>query len=1021
MRPCLRIQFIALSILLCLGLINHPILAGGVKPAGLKGWSFSHVFDNRVIIENKGQFDGKTNVPGEKVLFGARCGKMDIYFTPSGICYRHDELKHLDQEELEALEHSKNKSKLKEASEPVIQTLHATWTGANPSPRVTSENKLGYYYTYPSPNKTTLQATVYKKIVYHDLYPGIDAEYLLSDDKEGLKYSLIIHPGADIGLVKLKYSGNHIHMNRSGDLILECEIGEVTDHAPLSFYESDKKPVKSAFVLDADGQISFSIKGGYDHSLTLVIDPWTTNPNFTSYNSGYDLEFDNNGNVYVYGGWSPFQLEKFNNAGVLQWVYNATPISGNYYGDVATDEISGTSYLIEGYNIGTGAAQVIKVNTLGAQTGLYPGKPALDEMWRADYDACDKQIVIGCGGTSGQNQTAMLDTNMVSLTFVNSIATTDNGYHDICLLATDPSGGFCYMATTRSLSYATYDNVMFKVPVPALAPSVFQVPDGYAIREFSGLAYVNNQTGYNGFNGMACSLNFLYTYDGSTLKKWNKNTGVLLASVTTGGTIFATGGLAVDVCDHVYAGTNSVINEYDVNLAPIGSFPVSNTVYDVKLGPNNKLLATGIGFVQQIDLAGLVPLAVTTTSTPAGCTCTGTANASVTLCGAATTVQYLWTPGGQTTSSVSNLCAGTYTVAVTPSCALTPVSTTIVVTGGAGSLTLTSTQTNVLCNGGSNGSATVTATGTAPFIYSWTPSGGTGATATGLAAGTYTATVTDNTGCTGTTTVTITQPVVLSATNTSVNETCNGGSTGSITVTPAGGTTAYTYAWTPSGGTGPTASTLAAGAFTCTVTDANGCTTTSTATITQPTPIVLTTTNTPSNCAAADGSTSVTATGGTGAYTYSWSPSGGNGTTAPNLIPGTYTVTVNDANNCIQTGTTVVGSNGSLSVTAVSTNVSCFGGSDGTATATPVGGTAPYTYAWTPAGGTAATATGLGIGTFTITAKDANGCQAQATVIVSQPSALVVTIPASTSISCNGGNNGTATGSATGGTPVGVH
>jgi hypothetical protein len=146
----------------------------------------------------------------------------------------------------------------------------------------------------------------------------------------------------------------------------------------------------------------------------------------------------------------------------------------------------------------------------------------------------------------------------------------------------------------------------------------------------------------------------------------------------------------------------------------------------------------------------------------------------------------------------------------------------------------TISQTNVICNGGSTGSESVTATGgTAPYTYSWAPRGGSLATANNIVAGTYTCTITDANQCTITKTVTITQPIAVTATTTQTNVSCNGGSTGSASVTATGGTAPYTYSWAPSGGTLATASNLAAGNYTCTITDANQCTITKTVTITS--------------------------------------------------------------------------------------------------------------------------------------------------------------------------------------------
>ncbi|MGO4711010.1 SprB repeat-containing protein, partial [Chryseobacterium sp. 2TAF14] len=112
-------------------------------------------------------------------------------------------------------------------------------------------------------------------------------------------------------------------------------------------------------------------------------------------------------------------------------------------------------------------------------------------------------------------------------------------------------------------------------------------------------------------------------------------------------------------------------------------------------------------------------------------------------------------------------------------------------------MSATVSQTNISCNGGSNGSAGIVVTGgTAPYTYSWSPSGGTAATATGLSAGSYTVLVTDANGCTISRTVTITQPATaVSGTTVVTNIACNGASTGAINLTPSGGTAPYTFNW----------------------------------------------------------------------------------------------------------------------------------------------------------------------------------------------------------------------------------
>lgn len=156
-------------------------------------------------------------------------------------------------------------------------------------------------------------------------------------------------------------------------------------------------------------------------------------------------------------------------------------------------------------------------------------------------------------------------------------------------------------------------------------------------------------------------------------------------------------------------------------------------------------------------------------------------------------------------------------------------------TGSASAqLILSASHTDASCNGANNGTATaqITQNGVAPFTYSWSPSGGTNATATGLTAGTYTVTVTDNNGLQGTASTTVGQPETLSGTQSQINPV--GGNNGSATVVATGGTPGYAYSWTPSGGAAATATGLAPGQYSVTITDSKACQTTLSYTLVAP-------------------------------------------------------------------------------------------------------------------------------------------------------------------------------------------
>lgn len=391
-----------------------------------------------------------------------------------------------------------------------------------------------------------------------------------------------------------------------------------------------------------------------------------------------------------------------------------------------------------------------------------------------------------------------------------------------------------------------------------------------------------------------------------------------------------------------------------------------------------------------------IPSVLSATATHTNNNCFGgcAATATATPSGGTSPYTYSWnTAPVQTGATATGLCQGNYTCTVTDNLGAT-TTVTVAITQPASGITATSTTTPVNCSVGFGTASVTPSGGTGPYSYSWAPSGGTSSTATVTVAANYTCTITDANGCTTTTVVAVPAGSPPTATLQSQgNNTCFGGTSGTATVSASGGTGPYTYAWTPSGGNAATATGLAAGTYTCTVTDATGCPNTVVVTITQPTAVTGTTTFSPSSCSGNTGSATVTPTGGTPGYTYSWSPSGGTGATATGLAPGPYVITITDANGCTGTANVTVGtSSGPTASLQSSTNVLCNGAATGTAAVSVTGGNPGYTYSWAPSGGSSATATGLSAGMYTCTITDQSGCVTSQTVSITEPGALAATV-----------------------------
>ena len=158
------------------------------------------------------------------------------------------------------------------------------------------------------------------------------------------------------------------------------------------------------------------------------------------------------------------------------------------------------------------------------------------------------------------------------------------------------------------------------------------------------------------------------------------------------------------------------------------------------------------------------------------------------------------------------------------------------------------------------------------------------------------------------------------------------------------------------------------------------------------------------------GSATATVPNGTGVYTYQWDAAANNQTTATasNLCAGTYNVTVTDAAGCFASTQVTVTEPDALTIMASATNVSGAGTNDGTATATPAGGTANYSYNWSN-GGNTATITGLAPGDYDVTVTDMNGCTIAAGVTINGfDCGSFGAIVSGTNVSCNGAADGTA-------------
>ncbi len=380
-------------------------------------------------------------------------------------------------------------------------------------------------------------------------------------------------------------------------------------------------------------------------------------------------------------------------------------------------------------------------------------------------------------------------------------------------------------------------------------------------------------------------------------------------------------------------------------------------------------------------------------------------------------------PSTSTLSNFGGLCPGVVTATVTDTKSCSATYSANITQPPA--ITLTVTKTNLICANICNGTASVTATGgIGSYTYSWTPSGGTGASATGLCSGNYTVTVTNNVTCIKTITVDILSPPTLTASPTQSNILCNAACNGSVNLNPTGGTSSYTYSWSPVVSNTVTASGLCAGIYSYSVTDVLGCQYTNTVSITQPPASTLSISSASITCnAACNGSAIGNMSGGTSPYTYSWSPGNPLGQTTPtitNLCPNTYTLKVTDVNGCMVTKTVTISQPTPITANITTVTPSCNGTCDGSINTIPSGGVAPYSYTLQTSS-TSITSnppfTNLCAGSYSVIIKDALGCVKIQTVSLTQPNPITLTLNA-TSINCFNQCNASVSAVVNGGSPI---
>ncbi len=727
------------------------------KEVSKKGWTIHDPFSNEVFIQNMGQFD-RAGIP-TAIQCAVTNGGMEIYFSRSGFYYnlKNYRLKEDNEEGREEYREESEKEFHKKGniSTQLVEKhfknesaqIGVEWIGANEQAEIILGDKIDAYYNYSIQtgrgSYLPVKANAYRKVTYKEIYKNMDVEFFFPEGKEnGIKYNIIVHPGGNITDFKLKYSGfEKLFLDKKGNLQVLSRAGTTMEQAPVSFYTGDAgSTVASRYKVEGN-VLGFEL-GSYDKSKTICIDPWVTNPAFTTINKGYGIRIDYKGNCYVYGGGTPgtgpnytYEVKKFDPNGNLLWTFVTPEAENGYYGDIEVTR-GGSVFIGSGFGFDNFAGMILKLDPAGQQTesmDVYtpPNGGAVFEVWKLNYNQKmnSPTLFIGGGGSTAY-QLGKIDTSLTNPSAFNSFNSA-KGLKDVVYIMQEEDGSSIYSTLSSNTIPAAdpEDKRMIKVPSGAMMPAVWQNTDPSNFLEVGQSNFLNSSGAIftqktTGLNGMAVCEEHVYTYNGAVLTAWNKTTGSIVDKVNVpGGSFNWYSGIDKDHCCRVYVGVNGKIERYTSDLKPDTTFTVSGKVYDLRFDPQSyaKMYVAGDGFIQLIDVPDNVKYCPTCINISAnnvnGCDL-GSATATVTDPLANPPLSYQWsTIPAQYTQTANNLDSGTYVVVVkdsTPGCRLTWKDTVKIT--GIYTPTIVHVNSGKICAGNS-----IVLTASGATSYTWQP------------------------------------------------------------------------------------------------------------------------------------------------------------------------------------------------------------------------------------------------------------------------------------------------------------
>jgi len=424
--------------------------------------------DRAGFVENKGQFKDQHGKSNPSVKYLLHLTGLNVQLRATGFSYDA-----YLQEENPGRNRKNKQSGLPSAAEANTRfhRVDIELEGANPSARLVAVDRLGATRNVINEWGVFNGIRSYKTVIYKDIYPGIDLEFVATKGTDKpVEYNFIVHPGADAARIKMRYNNGGDITLKEGKIEMKLAFGTLKEKIPASFTQQDGKSLAVQYIAtdEANNLYAFNVPA-YDKRKTLVIDPtpslvWSTYYGGTTSEYIQSIVLDEKNNLYAtgytnstagiattaahqttYAGTTDAFLTKFSAAGDLLW--------GTYYGGAQQESAYGIAYDIAGAVYITGYS----TSTAGISTpGAFQVNKSTDvDMFLAKFDTSGiRQWGTYYGGTAstgleygyalaiGKDRSVYMTGGVASsgMASAGAYRTTSQGGVDVILAKFNPDG-----------------------------------------------------------------------------------------------------------------------------------------------------------------------------------------------------------------------------------------------------------------------------------------------------------------------------------------------------------------------------------------------------------------------------------------------------------------------------------------------------------------------------------------------------------------------------------------------------